>query len=403
MGLERYGLLALALALLEFGTLFSLGFGPATTKYVAESFARGDGEARRLLVLSVGWQAVLGAIGGAAIALLAGVLATRVFTVPGALQEEAAGVFRLVGLLLPTTLVFGTLLGALEGARRFGYSNLLRVPVSAATFVVPVVMLRYTAALPSIILVLVVVRALFAVGAALILRTVLPHAPRGSSDVLSAPVASRSGQLLAFGAWVTVSSVLSSVLVYGERLMLGAGAGVRATGLYAAPLDALLRVLLVPASVVRALFPLVSGEHARANTVLVRAVFGRATAALALLIAPPLLVVAAFAPQLLGWWLGPEFAAGVGTATRLLALGVLANSMAQVPASFLLAMGRPDIPTKLHVAEVVAYVPLAAWLILTFGVTGAAMAWAARAAVDAGLLFFVTRRILARAAVAPAA
>jgi O-antigen/teichoic acid export membrane protein len=393
LGFERYGLLALALAVLEFGSLFSLGLGPATTKYLAESIARGDGEARRLVALSVGAQISLGLVGGTVIALVAGLLATQVFTVPTALQTEAADVFQVVGLLLPVTLVFGTLLGALEGARHFGYSNLLRVPVSAATFIVPVVMLRHTTSVPLIILVLAIVRSVFAFIAALIVRAVL--APAGSLPVQAVSAATGIRRLVSFGAWVSASSILSTVLVYGERLMLGAGVGVRATGLYAAPLDGLLRVLLLPGSVVRALLPLVSGEHAKANMLVLRSVFARATAALIFLMAPPLLLVAAFAPQLLGLWLGPEYAAAAGMATRLLALGVLANALAQVPASFLLAVGRPDIPTKLHVAEVVAYVPLAWWLIVTFGITGAAIAWAARAAVDAALLFIATRRLLA--------
>ena len=42
LGTARFGLLSLALTVLEYSTLFSLGLGPATTKHVASAIARND-------------------------------------------------------------------------------------------------------------------------------------------------------------------------------------------------------------------------------------------------------------------------------------------------------------------------------------------------------------------------
>src|SRR6267143_7072871 len=53
LGAARFGLLSLALTVLEYSTLFTLGLGPATTKYVAEAIARNDDHGSDLIVMSM--------------------------------------------------------------------------------------------------------------------------------------------------------------------------------------------------------------------------------------------------------------------------------------------------------------------------------------------------------------
>jgi O-antigen/teichoic acid export membrane protein len=66
--------------------------------------------------------------------------------------------------------------------------------------------------------------------------------------------------------------------------------------------------------------------------------------------------------------------------------------LAQVPFSFLQGIGKPDVTSKLHVAELLVYIP-ALWLLVgSFGIIGAAIAWTGRVAIDTALLFYSTRR-----------
>ncbi|HUF66120.1 MAG TPA: flippase [Gemmatimonadaceae bacterium] len=390
LGLERFGLLSIALVTLEYASLFALGLGPATTRYVAEDVARGGATSLSLIRWSVLAQAVLGCVGAAVLFMLAPFIAIQAFDLAGVLAADAIAAFRLVGLLLPVTLVFTNLLGALEGARRFDYSNGLRIPAASATFLIPAITLYWSRSVPLIIALLIVVRLLLIVFAWLLVRRALPGTGRSIG-----PGALR--KLFTFGAWVSVSNFASPVLVYGERYMLVARSGVAAAGLYSAPLDALLRVLLVPGSLVRALFPVLTAAESRQDLPELRRLFAAAVRWVAVLVGPPLLAVALLAPSLLQAWLGPAFAAGAGEATRVLALGVLLNSMAQVPASFLVATGKPQIPARFHLAQMVFYVPLAWWLVGRFGIIGAAWAWTLRVAVDSGLLYTAVLRSLRRA------
>jgi O-antigen/teichoic acid export membrane protein len=79
-----------------------------------------------------------------------------------------------------------------------------------------------------------------------------------------------------------------------------------------------------------------------------------------------------------------------------LSVGVLFNSLAQIPFVLLQGAGRPDITAKIHLLELPFYL-LALWLLISeMGINGAAMAWCARAMMDAGLLFGMAYRYVWR-------
>jgi O-antigen/teichoic acid export membrane protein len=200
--------------------------------------------------------------------------------------------------------------------------------------------------------------------------------------------------LISFGAWLSVSNLVSPTLIYADRFMLSALRGISAVGLYSAPFDAVMRLLMVPGSLARAMFPTISALHGTSQNERLRPLFRRAVGMTVLLLIGPLGIVFLFAPQLLNLWLGPQVAAASGTATRVLAVGLLFNAAAYVPSTFLSAFGRPDINAKFHLLELAIHLPLAWWLVSNYGIPGAAVAWSARVAFDCLLLFWAAQRIM---------
>jgi hypothetical protein len=77
-----------------------------------------------------------------------------------------------------------------------------------------------------------------------------------------------------------------------------------------------------------------------------------------------------------------------------LAAGVFLNSLAQVPLALVQGVGRPDLTAKLHLLELPLYVLGLWWLISTFGIVGAAIAWTLRVGLDAAVLFGMAQRFL---------
>jgi O-antigen/teichoic acid export membrane protein len=389
LGETRFGLLGLTLALLEYSGLFDFGLGVATTKHVAERLARGDGEVSHLVAGSVVSQTAFGCVGGLLFALAAPFLVEHVFVIPEALKPEALAVFRVLAAMIPATLLLMSLRGILEAAHRFDLSNAIRVPGSVASFVIPAAAASAGYSLPAIMVMLLVARLVVcAVTIGAVSRAIPGLRWRLPEDW------SMLRPLLTFGGWMSISNVISPLLIYLDRFLLGALIGLAAVGYYTAPFDGVIRLLIVPGSLVNALFPSVSGMNAVGDRVALTRVFSKAVRNISLILAVPALALMLFGPALLRLWLGEVFAEQGGLAIRILAFGVLANAVAHVPSSFIAALGRPDISAKFHVLELALHVPLAWWLITHYGVTGAAIAWTTRVTFDATLLFFAAARVL---------
>jgi O-antigen/teichoic acid export membrane protein len=385
LGAARFGLLSLAFAVLEYSSLFDLGLGAATTRQVSASLARRDPDIAPLIAGSVLSQALLGAVGSLVLILTAPLIADYVFEIPPDLRNEAIAVFRILAVMIPPTIILLSLRGILEATQRFDLSNGLRIPGSVATFLVPAVAASAGESLPRIVLYLLIVRILVCLSMGFAVSRVLPSSswrPKLDWHALR--------PLFVFGGWISVSNIVSPLLVYLDRFLLGALVGVAAVGYYTAPFDGVMRLLIIPASLMGAVYPTVSALAAINDHDRVSRVFKHALRKTALLVAGPSLLLAIAGPWLLEIWLGREFAEQGRVVVRILALGVFVNAVAHVPSGFLTALGRPNTIAKFHVAELALHLPLAWVLIVNWGIVGAALAWTIRVTIDACLLFWAT-------------
>ncbi len=126
----------------------------------------------------------------------------------------------------------------------------------------------------------------------------------------------------------------------------------------------------------------------------IRELYLRACKYLLVMVAPVVGVLLALSYELLSVWVTPEFARYSAPVAQWLAVGVLIHGLAHVSFTVLQGIGRADAPAKLQLVELPFYA-LAVWaLIGPLGITGVAMAWTLRAAVDAVVLFVMADRLL---------
>ena len=384
----EFGLLGAAWALLGYFGLLDLGLGRATTRFVAAALASPTGpRPRRIVALATAGSAVLGVVGGALVALFAPLLARGLLRLRGPAGDEATAVFVLLAAGVPFTLLAQAFRAVLEGARRFDLVNAIKAPANALTFLLPAAGAMAGLGVRGIVFLLVISRGALALALWIAVERVVP---RERSPAPEAP--GLFAEFARFSGWVAVSSILSPLLVYAERFVLGAVSGLAALAYYTPPAEAATRVLVVPSSVANALFPVFSvagdsGEHAGARRLVVRAV-----ALLAALLVLPTVLVVLFAHPLLTLWLGPEFGARGALALQILVVGIFANALAHIPYGYLQGIGRPDLTAKLHLVEVPIYAALVWWLVNAYGVPGAALAWTARLVGDAAGLFVLAWR-----------
>lgn len=376
MGLERWGLFTLALALVGVFGILDLGIGPALTRALSERMAEGRSEEAGRLVgtalLALGGLATLGA---ALVFLLVPALVGRVLNVPPALEAEAVLAFRILALAAPLVTANAALWGVLAAHQRFRAANLVTIPVSAMYYLGPVLVLMAWRSLVGVMLVLVACRLLNTLSYAWLARSLLPRLALGPPRLIA--------PLLRVGGWMTVSSVLNQALIYADRFLVGAVLTLAAVAHYATPLDLVLRMWILPVAVAQVLLPPMATAF-RAHPEVTAGLLRRGALLVVALVLPPCLLLAGLGDWLLGLWLGADFAREGGTVTRILGAGVFFSCLAFVPNALLDAIGRPDAAAKLIAAELVLFLPVLWVLLHGFGIEGAALAWALRAAADAG-------------------
>src|SRR5713226_1675708 len=156
LGADRFGVLALAWALIGYASLFDLGLGRALTQLVARKLGAGeDHEVPTLVWTSLLLMLLLGVLGAAVVGLLSPWLVHRALNVPVALQRETLQSFDLLGLSIPVVIGTAGLRGLLEAHQRFGLINALRIPMGVFTFAGPLLVLPFSRSLFSVVGILV--------------------------------------------------------------------------------------------------------------------------------------------------------------------------------------------------------------------------------------------------------
>lgn len=130
LGLERYGVLVLAMTFLAALALFDLGLNLATIRSVAECGARADWSALRETTTSYfGFAIIWGAAFGLLFLLSARPIALF-FHVPADLEQAAVAVLRLTGLSLFLLFPQLALSAVIQGRQRYDLTNALTIVVA---------------------------------------------------------------------------------------------------------------------------------------------------------------------------------------------------------------------------------------------------------------------------------
>lgn len=392
LGPARFGLLALAWAVAEGSGMFDFGLGRATVRFVADATEKGLERLREIILASVFSQTAAGILAGILLFALTPLLVERVFSITPDAAPEASAMFRVLALHLPVLLAAAALRSSLEGAQRFDISAALRIPGSIASVAIPAGMAHAGYSLAAIMWALLGVRVVLVLASAFAVSRSLKlgawRLPRSWLVLI---------EMLRYSGWVALSTALGPVLGSFDRFAVGALVGVAGLGLYTGAAESATRFLLIPITAFSALLPALAATDARGARDRALHVTRAARRQLAALLFPLCLTLFAFAPAILSWWLGSDFAAA-GTALRILTVGVFFNGLAHLPLALLYGSNRPDLPAKIHVVQAALYIPLTYMLVKSLGINGAAIAWAARSAADLVLYETVTRRALGRAA-----
>jgi O-antigen/teichoic acid export membrane protein len=370
LGTERFGLLSLIWVVLGYFTIFDLGLGRATTKYVAEVL--GKGETKRvsdIVWTSVTSQAILGIIGTVIVAYSTPLLVERILNISPVLHAEARVTFYVLALSVPIVLISSSFSGVLEATQRFDLINAVKIPTSTLTFLLPVIGLSLNFTLPGIVVLILVARVGACIAFVLLNFRTVPQIRRYSGSL------SLVTHLLSFGGWITVSNIVGPLLQYLDRFLIGALLTMSVVAYYTAPFDIMSRLSIIPMSLVMTMFPAFSTLGLSRIDDL-RYFFIRSTKYMFLFISLVVLILILFAHEILQVWLGNAFAKDSTLVLQILALGILISSLTHLTLALFQGIGHPDVTAKIQLLLLPVSIFLSIILIKKIGLIGAALSWA---------------------------
>ncbi len=389
LGNERFGLLSLAWSLLGYFNLFDLGLGRATTKFVAAALGTNDlQKIPRIIWTSLLVQVAIGVFGAIVLASSTPLLVSKFLKLSPGIIDEARQTFYFLSIATPLVICSRNLRGVLEASQRFDLIACVQIPASLINVSLPAigVMLRFR--LPQIICMIIGLWLLNATAYLFFCFKLFPAVRHSVS-----PDRSLVRPLLSFGGWVALCNLLVPVLASLDRFAIGALLSVAVVAYYTAPYDMVFRLLIIPGVIATTLFPAFSTLWAVDRESLER-YYLRSLKYILLVMVPLVVLVIIFAPDILRLWLGKEFMIRSTAVLQILAIGMLLNALAQMPANVLDGIGRPDLRAKIFLAYLPVYLILLWVLIAKQGVVGAALAWTLRSAMELTIFATVASKLL---------
>lgn len=387
LGIERFGLLSIVWMVVGYFSLFDLGIGRATTKFVAECLALGDTKnLNDIIWTSIIMLSILGIIGAIVLVLLTPWLVSILKIAPD-LTEEIKKAFYWLALSVPFIICASGTRGILEAKQEFRLVNLITIPASIAIFLLPVMVLPFSINLVPITMILVFSRLTVSVIYLVYCLKALPGLNRPPSLSLST-----YKRLLSYGGWLTVSNIIGPFMAYLDRFIVGGVISIQAVAYYSTSYDLITKLWVIPTSIMGVMFSAFSFYSTQPDKLI--PLFQRTISYILVSLSPILFAVILFAEPFLNLWLGYEFAEHSTRVLQILALAVMINSLSQVPYALIQSNNRPDITAILHIIELPVYFTLIWFLIKSNGIIGVAMAFLIRIVVDTFLLYWIANQML---------
>ncbi|MHA1381517.1 MAG: hypothetical protein ACTSRG_24385, partial [Candidatus Helarchaeota archaeon] len=166
-----------------------------------------------------------------------------------------------------------------------------------------------------------------------------------------------------------------------------------AVAYYVTPYEVVTKILIISGSLSIVLFPAFATTFCQ-NTKRTAFIYDKSVRSIFIILFPIVLLIISFSQQALCFWLGNDFAINSFKVLQWLSFGIFINSIALIPSILLQSLGRPDIPTKLHIIELPVYLIMLWVMLQILNIEGAAIAWTIRVFLDMIILFIFAKKQL---------
>ncbi|EMH4162856.1 flippase [Pluralibacter gergoviae] len=381
LGTELFGIYTIAIAIVGYAGIFDMGLTRAITREIA--IYRSDYIERKKIIASATTFLLMLSLIGSIGVFLGSAQIVYFLKISLSKFDDINSSFQILSLSIPLFLLNQLWLAILEGDERFKIVNIQKSVASSIIAGLPAVFVIASPTLLSAVTGLLISRSVSLFIAFFLVK----------SDVLNAGIkiySSTLKRLIFFGGWITVSNIISPAMVYFDRFIISNLLGAKHVAYYTGPSEAISRLAILPSAIGRAIFPrlcsIVDYQSMKRNIVV-------SYSLMTLLCLPVVFVGIIFSKDILGIWLGAEYALNSALILKILLVGFLFNAIAQIPFTVIQSMGKAKYTAILHCIEIIPYFFLLYFLTKGYGLVGVAISWATRVIIDC-LILFVTSRIL---------
>lgn len=376
LGIEEFGLFTIILALVGYASIFDVGITRSVIREIA-ILKNNKEEVLKIISTSALLVLILGVAAGVLIIVFSSII-SELLKVSSYAVENFQYSLMVLSVSIPLFLLTQIWCSLLEGREEFLKLNIFKTISSTLVVLLPAIGLMLGSSLLSAVIGLLISRAISIILVLWFCKKYIVKL-KFHKDTFK--------RLINFGGWIAVSNIISPIMSYFDKFILANKLGSNMVGFYTGPSEAISRIGIFPSAIARTIFPMLSNKEAdkkQIKKISYLLVF--------LSIVPFGIIVAYFAENILELWLGNQFALKSTIIFQVLILGLIFNSIAQVPFTSIQAQGGSRITAMLHLFEVAPYVLLLLYLIQYCGLLGAAWAWTIRMFVDMGLLIFIDQK-----------
>ena len=387
MGVEIFGVLSIIWMLIGYFTLFDLGISRALTFLLSRNIGAGMQE-ENSYVYSTAMPIVVatGVAGGGIFYAISGWLVERVFNVSPGNVESVKEAFYWTALAIPFA-VWGTVIrSCLESYLKFKIINIIKIPVNIWFIVGPYVAYLLGGGICLGVILLVVARLVMLICYYVALRKYIVFSYTFFDK-------RRLKEIFLFGGWMTISNVVSPIMVYFDRFLIGGYLSVELVGYYSAPYEVVTKMLVVAVAMASVFFPNISNALAKGNRIEAEDTIRKFTLIIAALVGVGALTCIVGGQFGLSWWLGKNFEDKGYWVVFWISLGVFFNSIAQIPFCTIQAMGLSKVTAIIHMLEIPIYLAFLLVAVIFFkSISMVAFIWFVRVTADFFILTLFSRK-----------
>ncbi len=373
LGIEEFGLFTLILSIVGYASIFDIGITRSVIREIA-IYKHNKKEVIKILSTSTLIILLLGIL-AAFLIIIFNIQITNLLKVSANIKEEFNLCLIIMSFSIPFFLVTQVWCSLLEGKEQFLKLNIYKSISSTLVVLLPAIGLFWGQSLIHVIIGLLISRV---VSMFLIFQFCKGYHFTIKFDKLV------FNRLITFGGWIAISNIISPIMSYFDRFILANRMGSDVVGFYTGPSEAIARIGIFPSAIARTIFPMLSSNQM--DSFKIKKI---SYVLIIISVVPFALFFAGFAEEILSLWLGDSFALKSSSVFQILILGLVFNSVAQVPFASIQASGNSKATALLHLIECLPYIVLLWWLITHYGIIGAAWAWTIRMLIDMILLIII--------------